>query len=44
VEAALTECYRQAGPAYIVGAGCEVPRGTPFANLEAMTRFARSRS
>jgi MtaA/CmuA family methyltransferase len=44
VEAALTECYRQAGPAYIVGAGCEVPRGTPYANLEAMTRFARSRS
>jgi uroporphyrinogen-III decarboxylase len=44
VEAALAECYRQAGPAYIVGAGCEVPRGTPYANLEAMTRFARSRS
>ncbi len=42
IEAALTECYEQAGPAYICGAGCEVPRGTPLANLEAMTRFARS--
>jgi MtaA/CmuA family methyltransferase len=44
VEAALAECYRQAGAPYIVGAGCEVPRGTPHANLEAMARFARSRS
>ena len=44
VEAALAECYRQAGAAYICGAGCEVPRGTPHANLEAMARFARSRS
>src|ERR1019366_7769505 len=44
VEAALAECYRQAGAAYICGAGCEAPRGTPHANLEAMARFARSRS
>jgi MtaA/CmuA family methyltransferase len=44
VEAALAECYRQAGVAYICGAGCEVPRGTPHANVEAMARFARSRS
>ncbi|MGD0500168.1 MAG: uroporphyrinogen decarboxylase family protein [Bryobacteraceae bacterium] len=44
VEAALAECYEQAGAAYICGAGCEVPRGTPHANLEAMARFARSRS
>ena len=44
VEAALAECHRQAGAAYICGAGCEVPRGTPHANLEAMARFARSRS
>ena len=43
VEAALTECYAQAGPAYIVGAGCEIPRGTPLENVDAMTRFARSR-
>jgi len=44
VEAALAECYRQAGAAYICGAGCETPRGTPHANLDAMARFARSRS
>ena len=44
VEAALAECHEQAGAAYICGAGCEVPRGTPHANLEAMTRFARSHS
>jgi MtaA/CmuA family methyltransferase len=42
VEAALAECYRQAGPAYICGAGCEAPRGTPHANMEAMARFART--
>jgi MtaA/CmuA family methyltransferase len=44
IEAALEECFAQAGAAYICGAGCEVPRGTPQANLEAMTRFARLRS
>lgn len=41
IEAALADCYAQAAPSYIVGAGCEVPRGTPPANLLAMTRFAR---
>jgi MtaA/CmuA family methyltransferase len=44
VEAALADCHRQAGAAYICGAGCEIPRGTPLANVEAMARFARSRS
>jgi uroporphyrinogen-III decarboxylase len=34
----------QGGAAYICGAGCEVPRATPHANLEAMAQFARSRS
>jgi MtaA/CmuA family methyltransferase len=43
VAAALGECYRQAGAAYICGAGCEVPRGTPHANMDAMARFARGR-
>ncbi|MBS1876797.1 MAG: uroporphyrinogen decarboxylase family protein [Acidobacteria bacterium] len=38
---ALEECWKAAGPRYIVGAGCEVPRGTPEANLRAMTEFAR---
>jgi uroporphyrinogen-III decarboxylase len=30
ITAALTECRRQAGPRYIVGAGCEVVRDTPL--------------
>ena len=39
---ALAECHRAAGPRYIVGAGCEIPRGTPDANLFAMAEYARS--
>jgi len=38
----LEECYQAAGPRYIVGAGCEVPRGTPAKNLHALGTFARS--
>jgi MtaA/CmuA family methyltransferase len=38
----LEECHQAAGPRYIVGAGCEVPRGTPPKNLRAMCNFARS--
>lgn len=44
VQAALGECHAQAGAAYICSAGCEVPRGTPHANMDAMTHFARARS
>ncbi|MDX9974980.1 MAG: uroporphyrinogen decarboxylase family protein [FCB group bacterium] len=38
---AIAECHRQAGDGYIVGAGCEVPRGTPDENMQALTRYAR---
>jgi MtaA/CmuA family methyltransferase len=38
----LEECYRAARPRYIVGAGCEVPRGTPAENLSALGNFAWS--
>jgi MtaA/CmuA family methyltransferase len=38
---AVGECHRQAGERFIVGAGCEVPRETPLANLRAMVRYAR---
>jgi uroporphyrinogen-III decarboxylase len=38
---AVAECHRQAGDRFIVGAGCEVPRGTPAANVRAMVRYAR---
>jgi MtaA/CmuA family methyltransferase len=42
ITAAIAECHRQAGPRYIVGAGCEVPRDTPEANVQALTAYARS--
>lgn len=38
---AVAACHRAAGSRYIVGAGCEVPRGTPPENLRAMGRYAR---
>lgn len=41
VSQAIGECHRQAGARYIVGAGCEVPRGTPLENLRALTRYAQ---
>jgi MtaA/CmuA family methyltransferase len=41
VAADVAECHRQAGSRYIVGAGCEVPRGTPVENLRALMRYAR---
>lgn len=37
----VQDCHRAAGTRYIVGAGCEIPRGTPDANLEALCRYAR---
>jgi MtaA/CmuA family methyltransferase len=42
VTAAVAECHRQAGPRYIVAAGCEVPRDTPEANVRALAAYARS--
>ena len=41
---AVGNCHRQAGDGFIVGTGCEVPRGTPPANLLAMIRYAREHS
>ncbi len=42
IQAGFAECHRQAGARYIVGAGCEVPFGTPDANLHAAAAYARS--
>ena len=42
VAAAIAQCHREAGPRYIVGAGCEVPRDTPEPNLLALRDYARS--
>ena len=42
VAAAVADCHRQAGPRFIVGAGCEVPRDTPPENLRALCAYAHS--
>jgi len=42
VHAALAACHRAAGPRWIVGAGCEVPRDTPPENLRALVEYARA--
>jgi len=44
ITAAIAQCHRDAGPRYIVAAGCEVPRDTPPQNLRALRDFARSRT
>jgi uroporphyrinogen-III decarboxylase len=40
----LKLCHLAGGPNYIVGAGCEVPRGTPEENLFTMRDFAKIKS
>lgn len=42
ITAVIAECHRQAGPRYILGAGCEIPRGTAPDNLRALTRYAQT--
>lgn len=42
IRAELAECHRAAGARHIVGAGCEIPRGTPPANLLVLRDFART--
>jgi len=42
VMAAIADCHRQAGPRFVVGAGCEVPRDTPPANLRALCAYAHT--
>lgn len=39
IQAALAACERFAGPAWIIGAGCEIPRGTAPENFRALTGF-----
>jgi MtaA/CmuA family methyltransferase len=41
VAAAIAQCYAEAGPRYIIAAGCEVPRDTPPENVRAMFRGAQ---
>lgn len=42
IREAVAACHAAAGSRYIVGAGCEIPRGTPEANVRAMTEYARA--
>jgi MtaA/CmuA family methyltransferase len=44
VTAATAACHREAGPRFIVGAGCEVPRDTPPDNLRALCAYAHEHS
>lgn len=41
VTATVAQCHQAAGKRYIVGAGCEVPRDTPHANLRALCAYAQ---
>jgi len=40
IKHALHACHEAAGARYVVGAGCEVPPGTPHANIQAMLDYA----
>lgn len=40
VAAAIAQCRADAGPRYIIGAGCEIPRGTPHENVRALATAA----
>lgn len=42
VTAAIAQCHREAVDRYIVGAGCEIPRGTPEENVFALRDYAAS--
>jgi len=42
VIAAIAECHRAGAPHYIVGAGCEIPRGTPDENVRALSQYAKT--
>lgn len=42
IEAGFAACQREAGSHYIVGAGCEIPRGTPTENFRAIVAYARA--
>lgn len=41
LNADLAECYRRAGPRWIVGAGCEIVRDTPLENFRALVAYAK---
>ncbi|MFA5689831.1 MAG: uroporphyrinogen decarboxylase family protein [Kiritimatiellales bacterium] len=40
IKIALADCRNAAGENYIIGAGCEIPRGTAYENVKAFREFA----
>lgn len=42
IAADFAACHRESEPRYILAAGCEIPPGTPEANVRAMFDYARS--
>ncbi len=42
VRADVAACHAAAGPRHVVGAGCEIPRGTPNENVHALVEYARA--
>jgi len=38
----VAKCHEEAGPRYVVAAGCEVVRDTPIENLRALCEYAKS--
>jgi len=42
VRAGISECHRQAGRSYIIGAGCEVVRDTPPENVLTLAEYSRA--
>lgn len=38
----VAACHAEAGPRFIVGAGCEIPAATPHENVDALVAYARS--
>lgn len=39
ITAALDACAAAAGARWVIGAGCEIPRGTPIENVRALTGY-----
>ena len=42
VFAELRKCFEETGPKYILGAGCEIPRGTPDENVKVFANFSKT--
>ena len=42
IRSGLSACHADAGPHHIIGGGCEIPRGTPLDNFQALVDFART--